>query len=223
MKKWLAYVLGIITGIILTFVFAYCVTMSNDSGIRGLELFDEPGEYMDFSCLKIIQALESDYALADADDFSTTVLLIGDDKQHFYDEQKIELKENQRIQRVGTFKYSNALGMENTVPAVRIVNDNNLSETNNTNKELFDKPGDCVSRRNFEVQRVLDSGDAIAAEITFSYSGMIQTSDLKVLVLAKKGSHYYNNQILKSPKGKCARQIGNYKYNGEVIPIIAFK
>lgn len=36
-----------------------------------------------------------------------------------------------------------------------------------------------------------------------------------------------NKQIVKAPQGKCARQIGNYKYqeygNTKVIPIIAFK
>ena len=33
MKKWFIYVLGIITGVILTFVFAFCVNLSSNSGI----------------------------------------------------------------------------------------------------------------------------------------------------------------------------------------------
>lgn len=129
MKKWIIYVLGVITGIILTFVFAFCVNLSNNSGIIGLEMFEEPGE--------------------------------------------------------------------------------------------------CVSRKNFEVQKVLDSGDAIALEIRETISGDVFTSDLEVLILAQEGSNFYNNQIVKAPKGKCARQIGNYKYqqygSTKVIPIIAFK
>ena len=129
MNKWLVYVLGIITGFILTLVFAFYVNLSNDSGIVGLK--------------------------------------------------------------------------------------------------LFEKPGDCVSRKNFEVQEVLESGDAIALEIREIYSGYVSTSDLEVLVLAQEGSSFYNNQILKAPRGNCARQIGTYKYqkygDAKVIPIIAFK
>ncbi len=44
MKKWLIYVLGIVTGIVLTFGVAFCIRMSNNSGIIGLELFEEPSD-----------------------------------------------------------------------------------------------------------------------------------------------------------------------------------
>ena len=92
---------------------------------------------------------------------------------------------------------------------------------------MFDKPGDCVSRKNFEIQNVLESGDAIALEMRETISGYVFTSDLEVLILAQEGSNFYNNQIVKAPQGKCARQIGNYKYQNygttKVIPIIAFK
>ena len=124
--------------------------------------------------------------------------------------------------------------IEKTVPAVRIINGVELPKSNktiadkkNSGKTLFDEPGECVSRKNFEVQKVLESGDAIALEIRETISGHIFTSDLEVLILAQKGSNFYNNQIVKAPQGKCARQIGNYKYqqygSAKVIPIIAFK
>lgn len=124
--------------------------------------------------------------------------------------------------------------IEKTVPAIRIVDGVKLPKSNRTvtekkdfGKTLFEKPGECVSRKNFEVQKVLDSGDAIALEIRETISGHIFTSDLEVLILAQEGSNFYNNQVVKAPQGKCARQIGNYKYqeygNTKVIPIIAFK
>lgn len=126
------------------------------------------------------------------------------------------------------------MGIEKTVPAVRIVEgvelpkpDKTIAAKNNSGKTFFDKPGDCVSRKNFEVQKVLESGDAIALEIRETISGHVFTSDLEVLILAQEGSNFYNNQIVKAPQGKCARQIGNYKYQSygttKVIPIIAFK
>lgn len=93
--------------------------------------------------------------------------------------------------------------------------------------EIFDKPGDCVSPNDFEVQEVLESGNALALEIIDNISGRAVTGDLEVLILAKEGDHFYNKQIVKAPQGKCARQIGNYKYqhysNTKVIPVIEFQ
>ena len=235
MKKWIIYLLGIITGIILTFAFAFCVNLSNSSGIIGLEIFEESGDYMEYSQFEVFQVVESGCALAHADEsLGTKVLIIPDKNQKFYDDQKIVLTKEQCAQRVGTYKYSTKSGIEKTVPAVRIINGVELPKSNkaivaknNSEKTLFDKPGDCVSRKNFEVQEVLESGDAIALEIRETISGYVFTSDLEVLILAQEGSNFYNNQIVKAPQGKCARQIGNYKYeqygNTKVIPIIAFK
>ena len=98
----------------------------------------------------------------------------------------------------------------------------------NDKMTLFDEPGECISRKDFEVQEVLPSGDAVAMEINKIISDCIFTSDLKVLILADEDSHFYNHQIIKTPKGKCARQIGTYKYEEygdyrEIIPIVSFK
>ena len=67
---------------------------------------------------------------------------------------------------------------------------------------MFDKPGDCVSRKNFEVQEVLESGDAIALEIRETIGGHIFTSDLEVLILAQEGSNFYNKQNSESSSWK---------------------
>ena len=63
MKKWLVYLLGIITGVILTFAFAFYVNLSNNSGIVGLEMFEEPGDYMEYSQFEVFQVVESGCAL----------------------------------------------------------------------------------------------------------------------------------------------------------------
>ena len=229
--------LGIITGVILTFAFAFCINLSNNSGIIGLEMFEEPGDYMEYSQFRVFQVVESGCALAHADDsFGAIVFIIPNENQQFYDDQKIVLKNDQCAQHVGTYKYNTKMEIEKTVPAVRIVDgvelpksDIAIAASNNSGKILFDKPGDCVSRKNFEVQEVLESGDAIALEIRETIGGHIFTSDLEVLILAQEGSNFYNKQIVKAPHGKCARQIGNYKYqpyeygDTKVIPIIAFK
>lgn len=223
--------LGIITGIVLTFALAFCIYISNNSGITGLEMFEEPGENMEYTQFEVFQVLNSGCALADADGtVDAIVFIIPDEKQQFYDNQKIVLKNDQCAQRVGTYRYSTEMGIEKTVPVVRIINNieyksnKTIEGNNNFEKTLFDKPGDCVSRKNFEVQEVLESGDAIALEISETMSGIVLTSDLEVLILAQEGSNFYNNQIVKIPQRKCARQIGTYKYDDygttKVIPII---
>lgn len=130
MKKWLVYVLGVITGIVLTFAFAFCVNLSNHDGIAGLEMFDEPGDYMEYSQLEVFQVVTDGCALAHADgSFGSIVFIIPDENQKFYDDQKIVLSKNQCAQRVGTYKYSSRMG-ERTVPAVRIVDSVALPDTN---------------------------------------------------------------------------------------------
>lgn len=235
MKNWLVYLLGIITGVILTLAFAFYVNLSDNSGVIGLEMFEEPGDYMEYSQFKVFQVVSLGCALAHADEsFGTIVLMIPNENQQFYDDQKIVLKSDQCAQHVGTYRYSTKMDIEKTVPAVRIIDgvelpksNKTISAKNNSGKTLFDKPGECVSRKNFEVQKVLESGDAIALEIRETIGGHIFTSDLEVLILAHEGDNFYDKQVIKVPKGKCARQIGNYRYeeygSTKVIPIVTFK
>ncbi len=232
MKKWLVYVLGIITGIVLTIVFAFYVNLSKNSGIIGLELFDEPGDYMEYSQFEVFQVVTDGCALAYADkSFGTIVFILPDGNQQLYDDQKIVLGNNQCAQRVGTYQYDTKMGIGKTVPAIRIVDGVESPKENiskgNSGITMFDKPGECVSRKNFEIQKVLESGNAIAKEISETISGHVFTSDLEVMVLAKDGNTFYDNQIIKVPKGKCARQIGTYKYlqygNTKVIPIVEIR
>lgn len=101
------------------------------------------------------------------------------------------------------------------------------SENDTGELKMFDEPGECISTNNFKVQKILESGDAIAVEIAIASPGVDITSDLEVLIPAQKGSEFYDNQIIKTPKGKCARQIGTYTYqkygDTKVIPIVSFE
>lgn len=237
MKKWIVYVLGVVSGIILIGAFAFFVNRSEKSEKseksenKGLDIFEKPGEYMDYSQFEVFQVISDGFALAHVEDvLGVNVLLIPNEEQHFYDGQRINLNEDQCAQRIGTYKYSSMLG-ENTIPAIKIVSGiksvETITATINSGKTLFEKPGDCVSKKNFEIQKVLESGDAIALEIMESNSGYVFTSDLEVMLLAQDGKTFYNNQVVKVPQGKCARQIGSYKYqqygHTKVIPIVEIK
>lgn len=73
----------------------------------------------------------------------------------------------------------------------------------------FEKPGECISTNSFKVFQVLDEGAALANEIEEEYD--IPTG-IVVLLINKEGKYYYDDQVIKIPVGKCARQVGVYTY-----------
>lgn len=88
---------------------------------------------------------------------------------------------------------------------------------------MFNTPGECVSEKSFKVMQVLDTGDALAAEMDDTFSGI--PTGVTALFLHGQHSSFYDGQIIKVPSGKCARQIGTFKYktNGgfdSTIPIV---
>lgn len=88
-------------------------------------------------------------------------------------------------------------------------------------KTMFKHPGECVSTKSFRIFQVLPTGDALASEIK-EYE--IPTG-LIVLILKNQNSSYYDDQIIKIPKGKCAKQIGVFRYitqenSDKTIPIV---
>lgn len=93
---------------------------------------------------------------------------------------------------------------------------------------LFEEEGECMNGDSFEVFQVLDSGNALAWEfeleqISQEYSYSSRTG-LIVLFLGEKGQ-YYDDQVIEIPPGKCAKQIGVYKYNSKsgdkTVPIVS--
>lgn len=74
---------------------------------------------------------------------------------------------------------------------------------------IFETEGDCVSCNSFEVFQVLDSGDALATEFEH---GMSVATGITVLFLNDGNKSYYDDQVIKVPSGKCAKQIGVFKY-----------
>lgn len=98
------------------------------------------------------------------------------------------------------------------------------NKSSNSNLTLFDYEGSCVSTNSFEVFQVLDNGDALASEIEPGHS--IATGII-ALFPAGNQSHFYDDQIISIPEGKCARQIGVYKYNSKLgertVPVVAIR
>lgn len=87
---------------------------------------------------------------------------------------------------------------------------------------FLDTEGECVSSKSFRVRQVLSSGNALAEEVNSIHS---IGSDLTVLFYNDGTKTYYDNQIIKIPDGKCAKQIGTFQYTTKVglnktVPVV---
>ena len=91
---------------------------------------------------------------------------------------------------------------------------------------MFDKPGNCVDGSYFRVEKVLDEHYAIAREQEYyASSNLYLNKDLYVLFYSEEENKFYDDLIIKIPKGKCARQIGLYDWKEDIfssktIPIV---
>ena len=140
MKKWVVFVLGLVSGCVLTILSLVVigkamattdtdtVTEETANHVPGLNLFDEPGEEFSAPSFEVMQVLASNVALAHSGEteygittyFGTLVLLIGDENTHFYDDQIVEVKSGQVARHIGTYQYQTKMEMQKTVPVIKI-------------------------------------------------------------------------------------------------------
>jgi len=124
MKKIWVFILGIVTGIIITILFAaisYSASTGNNSGIN---MFEQPGDCLvSKSSLRIFQVLEPTAALAMIkDDFSSgAYLLVNRDGKSYYDDQIIKLPAGKCFKQIGTYQYTTKDDRLKTVPVVQIM------------------------------------------------------------------------------------------------------
>ena len=72
--------------------------------------------------LKVFQVLKPNAALVKAGSFSNEILmlLLGDDDDLYYDEQKISIPEGKSAKQAGIYQYTAKSGQLKTIPAVKI-------------------------------------------------------------------------------------------------------
>lgn len=97
--------------------------------------------------------------------------------------------------------------------------------TVNSGITLFEKEGECVSCNSFKVFQVLDTGDALANEIE---PGLSVATGVTVLFFNNGETSYYDDQVIKISDGKCAKQIGIFKYKSNAgmertVPIVEIR
>ncbi|MBO7200352.1 MAG: hypothetical protein J6V54_03045 [Bacteroidales bacterium] len=130
MRKIWVYLLGVISGVILTFVSLGIIGVVVNANNSGLTFFEEPGEVMNDTSYEVFQTLENGIALARGKDDERSTLYLGlhvllwnEDGFPYYDEQIINLPEGKCFRQVGIYKYHTQKGIEKTVPAVTIMDE----------------------------------------------------------------------------------------------------
>lgn len=126
MKKIWVYLLGILTGVIVTFITLYVIGTANNN-LSGLSFFEQPSGIIEDSSVKVFQALGDGTALANCkgnkqfDMYGDPiVLLYNEEGSPYYDSQIIKAPKGKCFRQVGIFKYSSNMG-DRTVPIVMLL------------------------------------------------------------------------------------------------------
>ena len=79
---------------------------------------------------------------------------------------------------------------------------------------IFPEKGECIATDGeIEVIQVIEPNAALAKTIKYGKYGTRQYSDeIAVLLIDYDGKTFYDEQKIKIPKNKCARQVGTYRY-----------
>lgn len=102
-------------------------------------------------------------------------------------------------------------GIVVTILAAILINAANQPNDGLPGLTLFSEKGECITTSGeIEVMQVLAPNVALAWTGGFLYSDRIL-----VLLINYDNKSYYDEQKIKIPSGKCARQIGTYRYTAK--------
>lgn len=126
MKKWLIFVLGIVTGVIITLVFLLVISKVYSVGNQ-ITVSRQQTEFTLAKRFEVFQVLDGG-ALANCEDdeYSNSVFtgpvvyILMDDGDLFYDDQIIEVPEGKKVIQIGTYRYETRMG-EKVVPALKFL------------------------------------------------------------------------------------------------------
>jgi len=87
---------------------------------------------------------------------------------------------------------------------------------------MFPKKGECVtSKSELQIFQVVKPNMALAKSGVFP-------DDLMILLINHDGNSYYDDQKIKIPANKCARQVGTYQYTTAIgfdktVPVVVIE
>lgn len=120
--------------------------------------------------------------------------------------------------RAAIIKYTYISTISQLRDSAEQTDEKSVSEIN-----LFPEKGDCISTKQFKVFKVIEEGAALAKELTHKYEDTEVYSGMTVLFMSE-GKHFYDEEVIKVPKGKCVKQIGIYTYreyrDDKTVPVV---
>lgn len=127
MKNWGLFLGGVVTGVILTFFIALIYTYSSGNGPTGVTNFDQPGQVVNESSVKVMQVVGNNAALvrgkSDSSDkwyFGTIYLLRNYDGKYYTDDEIIKKPYSKVFRQTGVYKYEAKSGDYKTVAIIEI-------------------------------------------------------------------------------------------------------
>jgi len=101
-----------------------------------------------------------------------------------------------------------------TILVAFLINIKNQSNDGLQGLTVFPQKGECITTAGeIEVFQVIESNMALAKTVKYGEYGIREYSDeIVVLLINYEGKTYYDEQKIKIPDNKCARQIGTYQY-----------
>ena len=143
MSRGFSYLLGIITGALLTLGYFvgrdYYAKQNDDNGEKvempaklpeGVTMLDEAIPFTEAKNFQVLQVVFKDAALAQSEkkmDYTGSiyytdpiVLILADKENTFYDDQIIKTPKDSKVMQVGTYNYQTQMGWK-TVPIIRFV------------------------------------------------------------------------------------------------------
>lgn len=144
MKKWMIFLGGVLTGIVLTIVFAFFLskargngtddntitnteTETGDNNPEGVKMFKEPGDIINENSFEVFQVIAENGALVKGKGDGSVIymgpiyLLINDDGKFYYDEEKINIPKGKVVRQVGIYQYETKNEFLKTVPIIEIL------------------------------------------------------------------------------------------------------
>ena len=138
MKKWVVYLLGVLTGIILMFALAFILNAIHSSETNNTELveaeeengvtmFKEPGDIIEDRNFEVFQVIAKNAALvrgkSDGSKYylGTVYLLMNEEEKYYYDDEIIKVPKDKVVRQMGIYQYPTKNDIIKTVQIICIM------------------------------------------------------------------------------------------------------
>lgn len=102
-------------------------------------------------------------------------------------------------------------GIVATILVAMLISTTNQSNDGFPGLTLFSEKGECIT-----TSGEIEVMQALAPNVALAWTGGLFYSDrILVLLINYDDKSYYDEQKIKIPSGKCARQIGTYRYTAK--------